>query len=89
LVEKRDFCSAFAASKRRVTKPWLEREDSKKQTMQSFHGKMIRQAEHKEEQHNDRIKTLSTAARVFTIYTVDNLSYSAFIRKKAFFSECD
>lgn len=65
--------------------------DSKKRegTMQSFHIKMIRQVEHKEEQHNDRIKTLSTAARVFTIYTVDNLSYSAFIRKKAFFSECD
>ena len=40
-------------------------------------------------QHNDLIKALSTAARVISIYTVDSLSYSAFIRKKAFFSECD
>ena len=30
-----------------------------------------------------------SAARVISIYTVDSLSYSAFIRKKAFFSECD
>lgn len=40
-------------------------------------------------QHNELIKALATTARVISIYTVDSLSYSAFIRKKAFFSECD
>jgi len=41
------------------------------------------------DQHTDLIKALSTLARNITIYTVLSLSYTAFIRKKAFFSECD
>lgn len=58
--------------------------------MQSAGMKMNIQTKHcKMAQHNELIKALSTAARVISIYTVDSLSYSAFIRKKAFFSECD
>jgi len=58
--------------------------------MQSVGMKMNIQTKHcKMAQHNELIKALATTARVISIYTVDSLSYSAFIRKKAFFSECD
>jgi len=39
--------------------------------------------------HNEMIKSLSTAARNITKYTIVNLSSTPFIRKKSFFSERD
>lgn len=45
--------------------------------------------EAKMSQHNELIKTLSTLARVITIYTVLNVSTTPFLRKKTFFSERD